>query len=293
MAIANLNIAISSNHTNDLAFLEFLRAAQSGNIAGLESFLENRSGDINNTDDLYGAAATHFAARHSQVEALRFLIERGATLGNPTNAGFNELHYGFNSLEISRLIIQERPNLIDSRTENGSALTIATYCKNFDVTNFLIEENADVKITDRNGNSALHYLADGDSNNVELAISLLQRGADINAVNQSGQSVLSTAIGSGNLNISKFLLRQSGIIIDDKARENLDLQLLASEGFEKIAALVNQRNIPNSSTSSSRETITKLSDEIINAAVRSSDSDSDTEQTRERKRVSPEIDTSR
>jgi hypothetical protein len=77
MAITNLNIATveeSLGYFNDNEFLEFLRAAQTGNIEGLESFLENRSRDINRLDNLFGGAATHFAARHSQVDALRLKL---------------------------------------------------------------------------------------------------------------------------------------------------------------------------------------------------------------------------
>jgi len=294
MAIANLNIAIvekSLVYTSDNEFLEFLRAAQNGNIEGLESFLVNRPEDINRSDNLYGAAATHFAARHSQVDALRFLIDRGAVLGNPTNAGYNELHFGFGSLEISSLIIEKRPDLIDSTTESFSALILAIYCKNFDVASFLISQNADVNFTNRNGNTALHYIADSNSDNAEIVLSLIQKGADINAVNHSGNSVLATAIGSGNLEISKLLLQQQEIIIDAKARENLNLQLRESEGFEEIEALLNQRSIPNSSFSSNAIT-TRLTGEIVDAA-RNSSSDSDTEQQTKRKRVSPVIDSGR
>jgi len=290
MAIANLNIAIveeSLGYTSDNEFLEFLRAAQNGNIAGLESFLGNRPEDINRCDDLYDAAATHFAARHSQVDALRFLIDRGAVLGNPTNAGYNELHFGFGSLEVSSLIIEKRPDLIDSTTESFSALILAIYCKNFDVASFLISQNADVNFANRNGNTALHYIADSNSDNAEIAFSLIQKGADINAINHNGNSVLATTIGSGNLEISKLLLQQQEIIIDANARENLNLQLRESEGFEEIEALLNQRSIPNS-IFSSRAIVTRLSDEIIDATR--SASDSDTEQQTKRKRLSPGID---
>lgn len=273
MAIGNLNIEESLGHTSDTEFLEFLRDAQTGNIEGLERFLGNRPGDINCHDDLYGAAATHFAARHSQVDALRFLIDRGAVLGNRTNAGYNELNFGFGSLEISSLIIEKRPDLIDSTTERFSTLTLAIYYKNFDVASFLISQNADVKFTNENGNTALHYIADSSSDNAEIAFSLIEKGADINAINNNGNSVLATAIGSGNLEISKLLLQQQEILIDTKARENLNLQLTESEGFEEIEVLLNQRSIPNSSFSS-RAMVTRLSDEIIDATAGSASEES-------------------
>jgi len=276
MAIGNLTIAIveeSLGHANDNEFLEFLRAAQTGNIEGLESFLENRPRDISRRDDFYGAAATHFAARYSQVDALQFLIDRGAVLGNLTNAGFNELHFGFGSLEISSLIIEKRPDLIDSSTESFSTLTLAIYYKNFDVASFLISQNADVKFTNENGNTALHYIADSSSDNAEIAFSLIEKGAEINAINNNGNSVLATAIGSGNLEISKLLLQQQEIIIDTKARENLNLQLAKSDAFEEIEVLLNQRNIPNSSFSS-RSMVTRLSDEIIDATAGSASEES-------------------
>ncbi len=103
----------------DQDFLNFLKAASEGNLDFLRDFTTRRISDINKIDDTYCAAATHFAAKHNQLEALRFLISEGAVLGRLTNQNLNELHYGVRHVEIIKLIIEHQPELINSIGKNN------------------------------------------------------------------------------------------------------------------------------------------------------------------------------
>lgn len=158
---------------------------------------------------------------------------------------------------------------IDSK-EKSSALLIATYAGNLGVVSYLVNQNADPNQKDTTGKTPLFYAVQNSEaletrkwfnaiaelllkngadpnyyedphmpfplqlaskfNNLELCQSLVKHKADINAVNQVGETSLHAAAGLGYAKIVEFLLQQEGIIVD---LETSALDVAIEYGIEK------------------------------------------------------------
>ncbi len=106
----------------------------------------------------------HIAARYCRLEAVQFLIDRGADISAKTKDGKTPLHYSMH-------------NVI-----------------NPEITKFLIQKGADVNAADNDGNTPMHYLSGYLPVPVEDTILLLiENGADINARNKAGKTRLDIA----------------------------------------------------------------------------------------------------
>lgn len=68
----------------------------------------------------------------------------------------------------------------------------------------LLANGADARITDSEGNGALHFAARGNS--AEVSAMLIDAGADINAANRSGYTPLALACQAGNHAMAEYLL---------------------------------------------------------------------------------------
>ncbi|MGD6964472.1 ankyrin repeat domain-containing protein [Fictibacillus phosphorivorans] len=64
--------------------------------------------------------------------------------------------------------------------------------KNFDIATFLIKNRIDVNMTDGDGNTSLHVIAEHP--NINVAKEILDRGGDINIRNTYGNNALWTAV---------------------------------------------------------------------------------------------------
>lgn len=137
MAI-KLEIEQVANSSKDNDFINFLHAASTGSLDILQEFIFRRPHDINKEDETYRASATHFAAKFNQLEALQFLVSHGATLGRMTNQNLNELHYGVGSVAVTEFILEQNPDLIESRGQNGfNALDCAIHHESVEVADLL------------------------------------------------------------------------------------------------------------------------------------------------------------
>ncbi|WP_347925642.1 ankyrin repeat domain-containing protein [Pontimicrobium sp. SW4] len=97
------------------------------------------------------------------------------------------------------------PGLVNTRDSRGfTPLIFATYFENEEITNFLIEKNADINAQDNSGNTALIGVCfKGNATIVNL---LIKKGADINATNNNGSTPLIFATLYDKENIVNLLL---------------------------------------------------------------------------------------
>lgn len=144
-------------------------AAWEGNIPMMELF-HAHGADVNATNALHEQAIMH-AAWKGRVEAVRWLLERGARL-NRDGPAWSALHY-------------------------------AVFVGQKDVAALLVERGADVNARSTNGSSPLMMAA--REGREELAQFLLGAGADASIKNDRGEDALAWAIRNGHARIGKMV----------------------------------------------------------------------------------------
>ena len=73
-----------------------------------------------------------------------------------------------------------------------------------DMVKFLVQKGSDVNAVNNDGETALHYAS--FHNRLDVAKFLVEAGADVNAVNSDGETALHYACLENNIEIAKFLV---------------------------------------------------------------------------------------
>lgn len=140
---------------------------------------------------------------------------------------------------------------LETRFEGLTPLCYAAECRQSASIAFLLGEGADVDGTDEDGRGPLSHACQGEFGISSSAVAqqLLDAGADPNAVDRHGKSVLMDAASTGSLPIVNMLLEREAKL--DHAREGGDTALIlaAWNGNAEVAcrliaagANLNQRN---------------------------------------------------
>jgi len=118
------------------------------------------------------------------------------------------------------------PNIVNEET-GYTPLIIAAKRGHADVVKLLLENNADTSVRDYGEETAMHY-----AESAKVATLLISSGADINAYDSSGRTVLSRQIDDEHEEIALMLVRlgatrqPSELRSDEKLSENQTLKLL-------------------------------------------------------------------
>ena len=105
------------------------------------------------------------------------------------------------------------------------------------VARFLIENGADVNLTDRNGNTPLIFTVH-KTGDLETIQHLLEHGAAVNAQNRTGETALMYAAWRGHARIVQYLLEQ-GADADLKNRNAETARTLSeSQGYLDIVEML-------------------------------------------------------
>lgn len=185
-------------------------AALSGNMNKLKDLVEGGGniedkGDKNWVSGFYyydGKTPLHMAVEGNQPEAVGYLISKNADIEAKTSAGETPLLLSAKTGNVGMfdllLSIGAERFAVD---ENGNtALLLALDAlkdapeKALEMTEALIQRHADVNATDRWQRSPLHLAAQHDFEPV--ARLLVQKGANINALNSDGATPLFVSLGS-------------------------------------------------------------------------------------------------
>jgi ankyrin repeat protein len=171
--IADVDSAIRSN---DLAKLnQLVQSRQAANIAtGLR------------------ATPLHRAALYGSVEALQFLLDKGADANAANQAGATPLILAAWSFERARVLV-EHGAAVNAATKHGITplLVAAAASGNARTVHYLLEKGADLRARDDDGEDALTRAAlTGDVESLKL---LLDSGADPKRVDRSGFTALMNA----------------------------------------------------------------------------------------------------
>jgi ankyrin repeat protein len=186
-------------------------AVQYGDLA-LVSFLVRRGSEVNQGREFLTPVT--LAARRGDSSIFEYLRDEGAVLSIVT----------WTYLGQDGLIVQELardPRRVDLRDEAGTPLIHhAVEALRPGIVSLLLDQGASIGVTDPNGESCLHRLADmrrtpaGESG--RMATLLLDREADPNARNWDDVTPLHQAVRARNLGVVEVLLARGA---DPNARD--------------------------------------------------------------------------
>jgi ankyrin repeat protein len=183
-----------------------------------------------------------FACKYNIPELVSFCIVRGADVNITSSSGKTALFYACytNNDEIISLLLDKGANLDILDFNGASALSIACSTQYIKNVSLLLEHNANIEHIDRYGNSPLLIACNIDNYYVktyqdmpnfltravytpltEIVSMLLENGANINHVNNDGESALILACKHGKKEIVSLLLGNgANVIHKDKFRRN-------------------------------------------------------------------------
>lgn len=194
------------NHfTENTALVEAVLAGHSH----IMEYLLDEGADVAYRDK-YGTTLLMLAARHGHLAEVMYFLERGLKINARNEKGDTALHLSIGDFT-NRLYTQEfliNSGLsVDAQNEAGiTPLMEAAYRGYPKSVGLLIRMGADIERVDKEGNTALHFVAKGFGNYEAVARELFRKGAECNAKNMEGNTALIIACRKANLSLVSTLL---------------------------------------------------------------------------------------
>ena len=148
------------------------RSIQNGHFK-IFNILINSGAKVDEPSDLMCAAGD------GHLEIFKTLIDQKADVHKVNSDGATALTIAADGgqLEIVKILIDQKAD-VDKVDKNGTALMLATLKGHTDIVKYLLEEGAQVNLTNEWGNTALSYAIIADKkDNVEVVKLLLEKGA--------------------------------------------------------------------------------------------------------------------
>lgn len=174
-------------------------AAKEGNISELKRLLSDDKDNMR-LEDKCGYLPLHVAVQYGQQKAAKVLLQKGADeYAQTANAFKTALHIAAatNNMFFLDLLDNNRINLaIKARDKYGyTPLHVAVRAEDQQAVMTLLEKGADMEAKSHEGETALLYAVRKD--NRSIANLLLENGADVHARDNKGNSVLHKAENYG------------------------------------------------------------------------------------------------
>ena len=209
---------------------ELFAAIHQGDLTAVDRLIsEDRT--LVNSQDSQGLSAVLTAAYHQQPEIVGLLIKR-----RPKLSLYDACAIG--RLDRVKAILKRKPRLLNEFSPDGfQPLGLAAFFGHTDVARFLIESGADVDTPSQNGLKVTPLNSATAGRHYEIAMLLLERGANPN-MRQSGDFVpLHAAAQNGQIEMVKILL-QYGADKELKSADGRTARDLALENGHKIVVEV-------------------------------------------------------
>uniref|UniRef100_A0A8C8HPS5 Ankyrin 2 n=1 Tax=Oncorhynchus tshawytscha TaxID=74940 RepID=A0A8C8HPS5_ONCTS len=182
-----------------------------------------------------GYTPLHISAREGQVDVASVLLEAGASHSLATKKGFTPLHVAskYGSLDVTKLLLQKR-----APPDSAGKVSIITITQtlNHSIALHVIEgkyNHTKKYISHQNGYTPLHIAA--KKNQMDIAVVLLQYGAETNILTKQGVTPLHLASQEGHADMAALLM-EKGTQVNVPTKSGLTpLHLAAQE--DKVAVV--------------------------------------------------------
>jgi ankyrin repeat protein len=269
--------SIESNSKDDLR-TPLSWAAEGGQEEVVTHLLER--GAALDSKDKNGRTPLSWAAEGGQEEVVQHLLERGAALDSKDKNGRTPLSWaaGSGHVAIVRLllahatIVEERKRIIRDRksqsragwqqllpakvnvdskwkddrarrfwlmSEDMNGRTLLLYAAqngHLEVAMLLLDKGADINVAASDGRTPLHWAS--SNGHLEVAWLLLEKGADVNTANSSGLVPLHEALRNGHLEVAQILLDKGANVNAAKLYKWTPLHWASSNGHLEVAWLL-------------------------------------------------------
>ena len=166
------------------------------------------------TRNLQGVTALNLAAKFGEIDKVQVLLDANADVRAQDKLRNTPLHYAawIGDSEMVELLL-ERGADINATNKSGLTpmsflLSMTSPIESHEIVSLLLRENANVHITDLDGNTATHHATiNQDSEVLKL---LLEAGGDIKSPNSKGLTVWDLAQRSGRREIKRTILEVLG-----------------------------------------------------------------------------------
>jgi ankyrin repeat protein len=188
----------------------FFAAVASNDIAAVNGFLSAGT-DPNVRSENNNETALIYAASHGQPELIDVMLQNGADVNAKDLQNYTALLRALQKDQdeiVEKIIAQPKVDL--NAQGNGKAATVLMYYVQHGDENkvrALLQRGANPKLTDADGDTALHLAAQSRTA-VNLVRLLLNSGADPNAKNNLGGTPLMWAAVYGNDDAARLLLEK-------------------------------------------------------------------------------------
>ncbi|KAK6501366.1 hypothetical protein TWF481_009208 [Arthrobotrys musiformis] len=172
----------------------------------LECTLQEREGwwkQFLNRKNKEGSTPVFLAAYGGVAQNVELLIKTGADIHEAREDGWSPLHAGADSLEVTKLLLAENPN-IDQKDQDGLVpISYAAVWNKAAVVDALLDKGANVNILDAKERTPLHYA--GSLRDRAALERLISKTEDLNKVDNTGMSYLHKAISTDNEDMVELL----------------------------------------------------------------------------------------
>ena len=177
---------------------ELQAAAAKGDISTVNNLLEH--GANINAKDAYGYTALMTAAWAGRSEAMKFLLDKGATVNEQNRySGATALMYSVNVADNVQLLLNSGANVQQKNKYGRTALMIAADMSNAATVKLLLDHGADVNAKDEDGRTALAVVILNkkwqQKRDMGIAQLLLDKGSDIKVQDNDGFTLFDYALG--------------------------------------------------------------------------------------------------
>ena len=184
-----------------------LHCAAQGGVTDIISLIHTHLPNIDSKTS-NGYTPLMVAASHGELLAVKWFLEKGATVACENNMGWNTLHYAAmgGDTDIISLIHTHLPNIESKTGEGYTPLMVAALCGKLHAVKWFLEKGATVACEDKGGRNTLHYAAQGgDPDTIDLILTHLP---DIESKTADGETPLIIAVLHGKLQGVKCLLER-------------------------------------------------------------------------------------
>ena len=242
-------------------------ASEGGDVAIIETML-SLGLDIDSRDS-FGTTPFLVAAASGKMQAVNFLLVKGADLSLTTYKGRNLLHAAAEGGKVSivQTLLSQSNIAIDSRDDDEiTSLMIAASNNNLEVVEYLLGKGADPSLKNKQGRNVLFIASghgsiatiarllscfsidsrddDGDTPLMHAAACaqlpavnyLLEKGADPLLTGKSGWSLLHFAAQGGNVAIIETILSY-GSGVDSRDSNTGQTPLVVTTGYNNVEAM--------------------------------------------------------
>ena len=155
-----------------------------------------------------GVTAVWIACHQGDVDAINVLLNAGADSNIAHANGDTCLKHAIDrdcSGEVLQTIIDHGADVNAINKQNSTALMSACRKRNEESMNILLNAGADPNIADAGGHTCLHFVVHGHCRK-EVLQALIDHGAEVNAVNKHGLTVLMIACWKDDIDAMNLLL---------------------------------------------------------------------------------------